>query len=108
MAWTVDTFVAAYPEFAEERRDTVTAKLAEAVRRVNATVWGAMQDDGVALLAAHLLEMNARPYRDADGNWHTTLVRPDGQTQYLQEFKRIERLVGLAHRVIPHEDEDTD
>lgn len=107
MAWTVDTFLSAYPEFAPlaaaPSRGMVSAKLAEASRRVSAAIWGAMEDDGVALLTAHLLSIV--PYGIGDTK---PVVLADGSTSYMQEFKRLERIVGIAHRVIPHEDEDTD
>lgn len=105
MPWTADTFIATYSEFAEERRTVVASKLAEAARRVSTTVWGAMADDGVALLTAHLLALI--PYSSGSAEAPVKpVVRADGRTSYFDEFKRLERIVGSANRIIPHEEED--
>lgn len=108
MAWTTDTFLQSYPEFAEERRVLVAAKLAEAARRVSATVWGTWTDDGVALLTAHLLALTPYPSAWATEGATKPVVTASGDTPYMVEFRRLARIVGTAARVIPHEDEDVD
>lgn len=77
MSWSAATFKERYTEFAPTADAVVTAALAEATRRTNATGFGARFDDAVALLAAHLLAMSPggqQARRENEGEPSTTYM----------------------------------
>lgn len=82
--------MARYAEFADGRADTaqVAACLAEAQRRLDEPTWGAIYEDGVYALTAHLL---------ATSPWgqHARL-EPGATSTYEAEFLRMQRSVALG------------
>jgi hypothetical protein len=76
----------------------VEVKLAEARRRVNTAVWGALADDGVSYLTAHL--MTAQPAgesaRKAGGGGATQF---NNESSYFREYERLKRIVAQGYRV---------
>lgn len=80
-------FLQAFPEFCNTDVSYIDAKLSEAGRRIDRTVWNAnLADDGQGNLCAHLLAIS--PY----GNT-AKMVAKDGTTTYGKEHKR---LLGIA------------
>jgi hypothetical protein len=88
-------FIVRHPEFADATLTAlVESKLAEASRRTPSTIWGDLEDDGVALLAAHLLCVS--PYGVSA---RLSPQDKEGQTTYGRERDRLEDIVGGAYRV---------
>ena len=58
MAVTSTLIQTEFPEFSETDTTLIDAKIADAVKRVNASVWGDLTDDGVKYLACHLIAMS--------------------------------------------------
>lgn len=56
----LDAFRLRFPEFSSTPDELIESYLAQAERRIDAETWGALEDDGHALLTAHLLVMS--PY----------------------------------------------
>ena len=80
-------FLIAFPEFSNTDTSYLDAKLAEAGRSIDRTVWNVkLADDGQGNLCAHLLAIS--PY----GNT-AKMVAKDGTTTYGKEHKR---LLGIA------------
>lgn len=93
-------FRARYPEFVDAGGGGapgdafVQAKLNEAERRVDSTVWGDKAEDGHGLLTAHLITMS--PYgRDA-----RLTIGGVATSTYKVEFDSQGDLVGGAYRLI--------
>lgn len=86
MAYTATTFKARFTEFEGTADSVVTAALAEATRRTNATGFAARFDDAVALLAAHLLSVSpgGQQARREDDKGEPT-------TTYLATLKALRR-----------------
>lgn len=93
MAASAATFLVRFPEFARADADLVEAKLEEAARRVDASVWGAKADDGTYYLAAHLLAVS--PF-----GMNARLASDRGSSTYLEEYRRMQRAVSAGYRVI--------
>jgi hypothetical protein len=87
---TVASFLEAFPEFTDvntETPDLVSAKLAQAARRVaSGTVAAFLRDDLIAYLAAHLLATSPQGQQ-------ARMVSKDGRTTYLEEYERLCRTV---------------
>ena len=87
-------FVASFPEFSETDIDVVDAKLAEASRRIDPTVWQQWENDGHGQLAAHLLANSPL------GN--TAKLNPKDtdapKTVYEGEYRRLMKMVGAGIR----------
>ena len=60
MTVTADDLTTAFPEFASTDDEVIEAAIERAERRTNRAAWGVKADDGVILLACHMLAMNAR------------------------------------------------
>jgi len=100
VAVSFSTFVVSFPAFKRTERPVVEAKIAEATRQVDAAVWGALADDGIGYLAAHLLAM-------MPGGEHARLVpknakpiRGEALTTYERQYKRLVRQVASGFRVV--------
>ncbi len=85
MAHTAATLKARFSEFDQVPDARVTADLAAATRRCNASVFGDDLDEAVALLCGHLLACS--PFGQQAG------IGPDGEgtTTYLAEWRRLAR-----------------
>lgn len=57
MPVSLSEFRERFPEFDRASDTLVVGRIAEAERRTPADVWGALEDDGIAYLAAHLLSL---------------------------------------------------
>lgn len=93
MALDFDTFTERHPEFADTDPTLVESVLAQALRRLNLTVWGSKADDGQALLAASILINHPA----------AECVRLEGQqdTRYWDQFKDMRCMVAMGrNRVI--------
>ncbi len=84
-------FLIAFPEFGEADTPLVQAKLDEAAREIDASVWLTRADDGQGYLAAHLLAMS--PMGNA-----AKLVTKDASTTYETHYKRLLRIVTAGIR----------
>lgn len=91
MAYTLASFIVDYPEFEEADAALVEGKLAMATRRVDAVAWGDQFDDGVGLLAAHLLAIS--PFGQM-----ARMSATDGTSTYLKSYEaaRDEVTFGLG------------
>jgi hypothetical protein len=90
MAVSAHSFVLAFPQFQDSPVSLVEVKLAEARRRVNTAVWGALADDGVSYLTAHL--MTAQPAGES-------ARKAGGDGAYFREYERLKRIVAQGYRV---------
>lgn len=79
---TTEDLTDAFPEFREADADLLSSRLGAAIRRVDALVWGSMWQDGVLMLAAHLLAIS--PY-----GMNARLSAKDGSSTYLAEYERM-------------------
>lgn len=88
-------FLSEYPEFSEERApdDLISAKLAQANARTPSVIWLTNTDQGVGLLAAHLISTS--PWGQ-----QARLAAADGSTTYSRERERLERLIGAGGAVL--------
>jgi hypothetical protein len=88
------SFLASFPEFSECDVAVVDAKLAEASRRIDTTVWEQWSDDGHGQLTAHLLANsplgNSAKLQAKGGK--------DPKTVYEGEFNRLQRMVACGIR----------
>ncbi len=90
---TRTTFLVSFPEFSEVDTAVVDAKLAEASRRIDASVWGDWENDGHGQLTAHLLANSPL------GNAAKLVAKGDGpKTVYEGEYRRLVRMVGAGIR----------
>ena len=86
-------FLASFPEFSEVDAATIDARLAEAWRRIDPTVWGALADDGHGQLTAHLLANSPL------GNAAKLSAKGDApKTVYEGEYRRLQRTVTAGIR----------
>lgn len=87
---TVASFLEAFPEFTDvntETPDLVSAKLAQATRRVaEGTVSAFLRDDLIAYLAAHLIATSPQGQQ-------ARLSSDAGSSTYLVEYQRLCRTV---------------
>jgi hypothetical protein len=86
-------FLVRHPEFADAEAALVEAKLAEAERRTPSRVWGDLEDDGIASLAAHLLAISPNGQM-------ARLVNKDGTTTYGTLRDELVETVGGSHRIV--------
>lgn len=84
-------FLIAFPEFGEVDTALVDAKLAEALRSIDAVVWDTRADDGQGYLTAHLLAFS--PMGNA-----AKLVSAGGTTTYEAHYKKLVRTVAAGIR----------
>jgi hypothetical protein len=92
MALSLEDFRTRFPEFTATDDDYVSAKLAEALRGMDADVWGDLADDGQGYLTAHLMALS--PFGNA-----AKLVKGD-TTTYEGHYRRLLRAVAAGHRSI--------
>lgn len=83
---TATTFRASFPEFTSAQTAYIEAKLAEAARQIDQTLWGDKAIDGHGYLSAHLMALS--PF----GNT-AKLVNADGSTTYDGHYQRLLRIV---------------
>lgn len=86
------TFVAAFPEFAGADEPFVTAKMGEATRELDVTLWGALFDDGVYKLTAQKLAKS--PYGNS-----AKLSTTNGRTVYDEELDRLRRFIASGRGI---------
>jgi hypothetical protein len=96
MALDATSFVTRFPEFAQASSDLVTSRLDEALRSVDAPIWGALADDGQAYLAAHLLGMS--PFGQQAGM--RVGAGANQTTCYWSTYEDLRRRVGTAFRAV--------
>jgi hypothetical protein len=84
MALELAAFLVLFPEFGEVDDSLVEGKLAEALRSIDADVWGDFADDGQGYLAAHLLALSpmGNAAKLVDGKKNTTTY--EGHLRRLQ------------------------
>ena len=92
MALTLSTFRARHPEYTGTPDSTVQAALDDALVRTPVEIWGALQDQGQAALAAHLLALTPQG-RDM------RVGKDKMETLYGKERQRLVRLVSSGGRV---------
>lgn len=87
---------ARFPELVDAADALVESKIAQASRSIDPKVWGALVDDGVAYLAAHLLALS--PFGTNAG------LRLGGganqKTVYGDTLEAMQRRVGTAFRTV--------
>jgi len=91
MAVSVSSFKARYTQFATTDEDLVSSVIDEASAQCNSVVWGSLRDQGILLLTAHLLEIDA--YGEA-----SRLVDDTKKTTFLRQFNSLERIVTAGLR----------
>lgn len=89
MAVTVQRFLKAFPTFKKSPKELVEQKLLAAGLRVEAATWGALADQGVMYLTAHLLS-------DSPDGEQARLKKENRVTMYLLEFQRMRKEVTLG------------
>lgn len=89
---TAAEFKALFPEFVSAPDALVTSRLAWAAPRTPADIWGELQDQGQAFLAAHFLALlpNGKEMRKGE--------KP-GESMYLRERERLELIVSSGFRI---------
>ncbi len=92
MGVTFADFIAAYPEFSETGETMVQKRLDDAERDTPKAMWGARQDKGIMLRAAHALATGpSGSNASVDGPQETT---------YSRELKPWIIVTAAGHRVI--------
>jgi hypothetical protein len=94
-----DGFAARFPEFKQVKRETVEAKIAEAILQVAEAVYGAKTDLAVGYLAAHLLSIAPTGQQARLVPKNAKANREDALTTYEREYRRIQRMVTSGFRV---------
>jgi hypothetical protein len=89
MPVSIHKFLLNHPEFSATSAPLVERKLAAADRRVNAAVWGSLVDDGIMLMAAHLLAI-------APEGEKSRMVKDDQKDVYLTEYRAMARNVTMG------------
>lgn len=89
---TREQFVAAFPEFSEVDAPVIDAKLAEAQRRIDPSVWLQWENDGHGQLTAHLLANSPL------GNAAKLQPNNGPKTVYEGEFNRLQTMVAAGRR----------
>ena len=92
MAVTAANIIAEFPEFADVPVTDIDFKIADAVGRINTTIWGTLTDQGVKYLACHLIATG--PLGEQ------AKLDTDGGTTYLKTYKRLMVSVTSGCRVI--------
>lgn len=93
MALDAASFLVRFPEFTSAPAPLLEAVLADASARTDATVWGHLTDQGVGLLAAHLLAC-------APNGQFARLEKDKSQTIYGAEYERLMQAVTVGLRVV--------
>lgn len=93
MAVTVSTFLESFPEFAGTDATLIGRKLIDAAAQVPGSVWGAKQDQGIELTAAHMLALS--PFGEPG-----RLVDDDGTTIYEKRLRTMQVQVAGGARVL--------
>ena len=93
MAVTSADILAEFPEFADVTPTDIDFKIADAVGRINAAVWGDLTDQGVKYLTCHLLAVG--PLGE-----QAKLETEEGGTVYFQTYKRLMKSVTSGCRVV--------
>lgn len=90
----INTFLQRFPEFGGQGKNLtlISAKLQEALRRIDPNIWATLADDGTYYLTAHLLATSPM-------GQNAKLVAKDGNTTYGKEYKRLARIVSSGYRV---------
>lgn len=86
MTVSVNRFRKAYPEFRDTSDELCSQKLAFAELRTAPSVWGALTEQGIMVLAAHLLSVSP------EGQKARLATAPD-KTVYQLEWERMKREV---------------
>lgn len=94
---TLSAFRARYPEFDQIGDSLVTSALTEAEAQTDAEVFGTNVNAAHATLAAHVLVSNPN---GREARLNTSKLGGDGETVYLAERRRLERL-HCSHWVQP-------
>ena len=89
---TPAAFLVQFPEFTGADTVLISAKIADAVRRTDETVWGSNWVMGVMYRAAHLLAMSPMGRK-------MRLATDEGQSVYKQELDTLVRRVSSGFRV---------
>ncbi len=94
MAATYQGFVDRFAEFNELEisPESIELEIAAAGRRLNVDAWGEQWDDGVLLLAAHLVATKHRVKC-------CKLISADDSTSYLAEYLRMREAIISGDRV---------
>lgn len=79
------TFQLRFPDFKKVSPTLIEDTLARAQRQIDACVWGTLNDDGVALLAADLLAQLP--------GTNTTKMEPQEKTIYRLQYEELRRIV---------------
>ncbi len=91
---TVESFRLRFPEFCETKRVLVEAKLNQAARNLDATIWDKLLEDGHGQKTAHLLALSPEGVEVG--------LRMGGganqRTVYQDEFEKLELIVGGSFR----------
>ncbi len=91
MAVTLTSLRARYPEFTDTPDALLTAAITAAGNEVNETVWGDLYDEGVLLLACEKAVISTHA--------HELQAEGGGESSYMKEYKRLQRIVGTAYRI---------
>lgn len=82
-------FLQDYPEFKNTAVELIDKKIQSATKRINATVWADLTNDGIMVLAAHLLSV-------APEGEQSRLKKENRVTTYQLEWERMKREVTLG------------
>ena len=93
MSVTLRQFRNEYPQFRQTDNEVVQGCLTRAHRRVSTRAWGAKADDGIMLLAAHLISMGP-------SGEQSRLKKENRGTIYGDEYRSMMREVVHGFRVI--------
>lgn len=93
MAVSVLQFKAEFPEFANTENALIQSRLTMATARVNSTVWGSRQNDGIKMLAAHLIALS--PLGE-----QAKLKHENRGTIYGDQFEAMKSEVAFGFRVV--------
>jgi len=92
VAVTAHQFRLEFPEFYDTAEALIDSKLAAAARRINSAVWGALEDDAIKYLAAHLLSVH--PAGES-----ARKAQRDGKSEYYKEYRALMLIVTPRGRV---------
>lgn len=86
---TAAEFIVLFPEFSAAPTALIESRIAWALLRTPVGIWGDYQEQGLSLLTAHFLAQHpaAKDMRKGE--------KP-GETMYLAERQRLERIVGSS------------
>ena len=95
MAMNAARFLQDYPEFKNTAAELIDKKIQSATKRINATVWADLTNEGIMILTAHLLSVS--PEGDQS---RLKPISPAGKenkvTIYQMEWERMKREVTLG------------